>query len=406
MCTCTLGRPLGKTAAIVDATDITEFKQLGLVVPARTAFFQRRQCVSDPRVERVISTTKQLAPSNNELPDISDADRDSLHTFPIAILPIQTSVFRRARLVKNSHLDSVVEFFSNGGSGRGHIDVTGIANFLGLADTSNHPDISLLKTVASLPSFDVYSLRILLRSHKIPIPDNTALNLSPAKIQSLNAYMTSFTRPLVAEIFGDDTVGRNFGDILGMFRADSAVSVRARLTTMSEKLGIPIEAIPKFLEDYGDIFMSLSYYRQCLDQLLPQVQSFMDGMAAVRANHQLAQDRSLMGIVDMIEETLNGKLANITGKIESFERSTKDMWRDLSAERFKKIEALISRYHLSIGEALCALTVKMGAWTDQFPTSSGGVWRRAAFIRSDMRQGIEHIQKSEDDSPMLAALNR
>ena len=48
-------------------------------------------------------------------------------------------------------------------------------------------------------------------------------------------------------------------------------------------------AIPKFLEDYGDIFMSLSYYRQCLDQLLPQVQSFMDGVAMVRANRQFAK---------------------------------------------------------------------------------------------------------------------
>jgi len=351
------------------------------------------------------AAAKHAGPSAGNPTEITDEDRDSLHTFPIAILPMQTAVFRRARLVKNARLDSVVEFYSVAGGGRGQIDVTGIANFLGLTDTSNHPDIKLIKAVASLPSFDVYSLRILLRSHNIAIPNNTGLTLSPAKIQSLNAYMTSFTRPLVAEIFGHDTVGQNFGDILGMFRADSAVSVRAKLATMSQKLGIPIEAIPKFLEDYGDIFMSLSYYRQCLDQLLPQVQNFMDGLAAIRANHQLAQDRSLIGIVNMIEETINGKLASTTGKIESFERSTKDMWRDLSGERFKKIEALISRYHLSIGEALCALTVKMGAWTNQFPTSSGGVGRRAAFIMSDMRQGIEHINKSEDDSPMLAALN-
>ena len=350
-------------------------------------------------------TDKHPSPCNGGLADISDDDRDSLHTFPIAILPIQTPIFRRARLVKNSRLDSVVEMFSNGAGGRGQIDVTAIETFLGLADTSSHPDIKLIKTVGSLPSFDVYSLRILLRSHNIPIPDNTALTLSPAKIQSLNTYMTSFTRPLVAEIFGGDTVGQNFGEILGMFRADSAVSVRAKLATMSQKLGIPIEAIPKFLEDYGDIFMSLSYYRQCLDQMLPQVQNFMDGIAAVRANHQLAQDRFLMGTLDMIEETINGKLANTTGKIESFERSTKDMWRDLSGERFKKIETLISRYHLSIGEALCALSVKMAAWADQFPTASGGVGRRAAFIMSDMRQGIEHIQRKDDESPMLAALN-
>ena len=141
-------------------------------------------------------SVKLPTPCNSGPADISDDDRDSLHTFPIAILPIQTAVFRRARLVKNSRLESVVEMFSNGAGGRGQIDVTAIETFLGLADTSSNLDIKLIKTVASLPSFDVYSLRILLRSHNIPIPDNTALTLSPAKVQSLNAYMTSFTRPL------------------------------------------------------------------------------------------------------------------------------------------------------------------------------------------------------------------
>ena len=131
----------------------------------------------------------------------------------------------------------------------------------------------------------------------------------------------------------------------------------------------------------------------------------MDGLAMVRASHQLSQDKSLMNTVDAIEGTINGTLANITGKIESFERSTNDMWRDLSAERFKRIEALISGYHTSIGGALCALSVKMTAWTGQFPNSSGGVGRRAAFIMSDMRQGIEHIQVAEDDAPMLSVLN-
>ena len=112
-----------------------------------------------------------------------------------------------------------------------------------------------------------------------------------------------------------------------------------------------------------------------------------------------------MNTVDTIEETINGTLASITGKIESFERSTNDMWRDLSAERFKRIESLISGYHTSIGGALCAMSVKMAAWTGQFPNSTGGVGRRAAFIMSDMRQGIEHIQVAKDDAPMLSVLN-
>ena len=292
------------------------------------------------------------------------------------------------------------------GCGRGQIDVRGVAKFLALEQVPNHPDVELLQIVSALPSFDVYSLRILLRAKGVSIADSSALMLSPAKIASLSSYMASFTRPLVTEIFGHSTDGAQFKDIVGLFRAHNAEAVRERLAKMADRLGISVDSIPKFLEDYGDIFMSLSYYRQCLDQLLPQVQTFMDGMAMMRASHQLMQDRSLMGVIDTMESTVNGMLSNITGKIESFERSTNDMWRDLTADKFQKIEALVSRYHTSIGGALCAMSVKMAAWSNEFPNASGGVGRRAAFLMSDMIQGIEHLQAPTDDAPMLAALNR
>jgi hypothetical protein len=347
-------------------------------------------------------------PQNVDVPaaeEIPDEDRDSLHTLPISILPLKTRVFRRARMVKNSRLESAIEFFAGGGSGRGQIDVSSVDRYLGLEQTPPHPDVKLLRTVAGLPSFDVYSLRILLRAKGISIADSSALTLSPAKVESLSSYMAHFTRPLIGEIFGRDTTGTRFNDILGMFHGESAESVRERLQTMAGRLGITIDKIPKFLEDYADIFMSLSYYRQCLDQLLPQVQCFMDSIAMIRSNHQLAQDRGLMEVVNTLEAAVNGMLSNVTGKIESFERSTKDMWRDLTADKFQKIEALVSRYHTSIGGVLCATSVKMSAWTTQFPNASGGVGRRVAFIMSDMRQGLEHLKTSGDDAPMLAALN-
>jgi hypothetical protein len=346
----------------------------------------------------------QLTPSV-ETEELSDQDRDSLHTLPISILPVKTKIFRRARMVKNSRLESVIEFFSGVGCGRGQLDVREVAKFLALDQVPPHPDVTLLQTVAGLPSFDVYALRILLREKRIIIADSSALMLSASKVASLSNYMARFTRPLVAEVFGHDTEGAEFSSILGLFRGDNPEAVRDRLATMANRLGIPIKAIPKFLEDYGDIFMSLSYYRQCLDQLLPHVQSFKDGIAMVRSNRQLSQDMALVKVVDMIEATINVQLSSITGKIESFERSTNDMWRDLTADKFRKIEGMISHYHTSIGGALCALSVKMQAWTDQFPNSSGGVGRRAAFIMSDMRQGIERIQATQDDAPLLSVIN-
>ena len=344
-----------------------------------------------------------ITPSGTD--ELPDEDRDSLHTLPISILPVTTPIFRRARVVKNSRLESVIEFFSGVGCGRGQMDITGVSKFLALEQNAVHPDVKLLQTVSTLPSFDVYSLRILLRAKNIPVVDSSTLKLSASKMQELSSYMTSFTRPLMAEVFGADTKVSDFKDIVGMFRGENADAVRLRLETLANRLGIPIESIPRFLEDYADIFMSLSYYRNCLDHLLPQVQIFMDGIAMLRANQQMAHDRGLMDVVGKLESTINGKLSNITGKVESFERSTNDMWQELSAEKFRKIEALISQYHTSVGGALCAMSVKITAWTEQFPDNSGGVGRRAAFLMSDMRQGIEKLHVPKDDAPMLAALN-
>src|ERR1700761_8938188 len=116
------------------------------------------------------------APLESE--ELPDGDRDSLHTLPISILPVETQIFRRARMVKNSRLESVIEFFNGVGCGRGQLDVRGVAKFLALEQVPPHPDVKLLQTVSSLPSFDVYSLRILLRQNQIVIADSSALMLS------------------------------------------------------------------------------------------------------------------------------------------------------------------------------------------------------------------------------------
>ena len=67
---------------------------------------------------------------------------------------------------------------------------------------------------------------------------------------------------------------------------------------------------------------------------------------------------------------------------------------------------MISSYHTTIGGVLCSLSVKMEAWARLFPTlSSGGPGKRAEFIMSEMKQGMENIQEIEDSAPMLSGLS-
>jgi len=79
------------------------------------------------------------------------------------------------------------------------------------------------------------------------------------------------------------------------------------------------------------------------------------------------------------------------------------MWDNLTAERFREVERMITNYHTTIGGALCSLSVKMNTWDQLFPSEeSVGPTRLAEFIMSDMKQGIEKIQEIEKAASTFA----
>lgn len=337
---------------------------------------------------------------------IRDVDRDSLYILPLAMIPMQTPALRRARMIKNVRLDSVIELFDDAKSGSGQVDVEDLPQEFHWRDPMLQSDLMVLRKLALLPSFDVYSLRILLREHDIKVNDHESLRLSKSKNQELTSYMMAFTRPLIVNIYGDaDLTIQTFEDIVSLFRAPDVRKALDKLRMMAEKLEIKLEEIPKFLEDYGDIFLSLSYYRQCLDQIEPLVSGFLEWLAELRCGWQAKRDPNLLTACRMIQETMNATMLAITGRFESFDRSTMDLWEHVSADRFRKVETLIQSYHTTIGGTLCALTVKMETWSKTFGhKKAGGPAKRAEFIMTGMRQGMEKIQHIENAAPALAQL--
>jgi hypothetical protein len=338
---------------------------------------------------------------------ITDEDRDSLHILPLAMVELQTSSIRNTRLIKNAQLDTVIEMFEGRHTGSGQLDLNGLRREMNW-NNPTHPDVMLLHKLFQLPSFDVYSLRILFRANNIPIRSQSALTLSDAKKKELSSYMTKFTRPLIREIYQTEDVKLDtFDDILGVFRNPDIKKVQERLRIMSESLGIEISEIPNFLEDYGDTFLSLSYYRRCLDQIVPTMDSFLESLRQFKTNYQLANDQRLLQTCEYMETTINALLTTTTGRLENFEQSTSKLMSNVSAEGFRRIESLIKQYQVGIGAILCGLSVKMDAWARQFPNAqAGGLLRRAEFVMSSMRPGLNHIKQLEDSNPMLAGLGR
>ena len=333
----------------------------------------------------------------NELKPIEDTDMDSLFILPLSIIPLETPALRSSRLVKNGRLQSVIEVFRDQQTGSGQVDVEDLPQMLGWEEGRVHPDQTVLRRLALLPSYDVYSLRISLRAHKIPINNFDGLRLSEEKMGQLTEYMMTFTRPLLQMIYADDQVQiKTYDDLMRLFRDPDVARARERLDRLAKQLRVPIMEVPRFLEDYGDTFMSLSYYRHCLDRLEPYFTACLDAIAPIRKHFQLMQDANLMRTCTQIEDAINSVSASISGRLEVFEKRTKQMWTKITQEEFQAVKQMIERYHVVMGGALCGLTVKMNAFARNFPhPNAGGPVKRADFMATEMTQGIDLIRSIE-----------
>lgn len=343
--------------------------------------------------------------SDEELLD--ETDMDSLHILPLSVLPIQTAALKRARMIKNIQLRSVVEVFNEDKAGSGQLEIEQLDREYGWPPEQEHPDRTLLRKMATLSSYDVFSLRVALREQGIPVAGNKGLELSPDKKTQLTAYMKTFTQPLIKEIYGDEVAGgADSDDLIALFRDPDVSKARERLELMARKLEIEVDGVPRFLEDYGDIFLSFSYYRQCLDQIAPLVTDLINSLDIVRSNWQMKHEARLMETCASIENDINEALANITGRFENFDKSSQDMWENLSAKRFHRVEQLIRSYHTTIGGVLCALTIKLRAWKRIFPDQNLiPPVKLAEFIMSDLQQGLSKVQKIEASAPMLSDMD-
>lgn len=336
--------------------------------------------------------------------ELSDVDRDSLHILPLSILPIQTPGLKRARMIKNQELDGVIEMFSTNDAGSGQIEVKDLPQEFSWPTAHSHPDMKMLMKLRPLPSYDVYSLRISLRNLKIDVERQDALKLSQSMNKKLTTYMSNFTRPLLVQIYGKSEMGiQNFNDVLMLFRDPNPRNALDKLTIMAEKLGIGVADVPDFIEQYGDIFLSLAYYRKCLKDIWPMAEDFLVTLQEIRKNNMHNNYPGLAKAIVAIEDTVNFLSTSIDERLGAFDTASRNMWDNLSAAHFQKVRRMIESHHAYIGGALCALTVKMNGWYRKFPTARHGSFpARCEFLVSDMKQGIGRIREQLKKAAMGA----
>jgi hypothetical protein len=330
-----------------------------------------------------------------------DKDMDSLHILPLGIIPFELQGLRRAKLIKNAHLETVVEMFKDDRTGSGQVRVEEAAKLFGIPDKELHPDIIKLKRLAKLNSFDVYTLRVELRNAGVEVNDHAQLRLSKSKKDELSGYMRDFTRPLISQVYADTDTGINDVDqIIDMFKNPDRGQAMENLKKLATTLDVALPEIPQFLEDYGDIFLSLAYFKNCLDDIAPSIVDFIEAMEELRGNFQLKHNRNLMDTSELIENTLNNVKVSVTERFESFQQHSNEMWSDINAESFSRVKGVISSHHSTIGGVLCGLMVKMSSWDEI--GRRGGPQYRADFLMSEMRHGIEKIAEVEASAPKVS----
>ena len=161
------------------------------------------------------SNNTALKQSDAGSPQIRDSDRDSLSILPLSIIPLETPGLRRARMVKNSHLESVLELFNYEGSGSGQVKIEALGQVFSSITSS---DSASLRMLSKLNSYDVYSLRITLRQLGIAIDDSSVLKLSQSKQRELDDYMKDFTQQLIFHVYGSGNDMHTYANAIELFK--------------------------------------------------------------------------------------------------------------------------------------------------------------------------------------------
>lgn len=322
------------------------------------------------------------------------SDQDSIDTLPLSMIPLTSTTLKSARLVKNSRLETQVELMNDPITGSLQIRPEDIAQQF----PGSKEDHKIINSLSQLNSYDVYSLRTSLKKLGIEVENSTVLELSESMKDRLDHYAVEFTRPLLRNIFGNGQESDQ-QSLLKLFRDPDRTLVAQRLKTLAEKTGMPVEDLPKFLEGYNDIFLSVAYYRHSFESAVPDINRFWLWLGDLKSKREVATSPRTMASCKRVEESLRFLSTSIRERLGSFKNSFEVFWDDMNRDSFEKLRKEIEDNHVGMGGVLCGLVVKMRLWSQEFPDNAiGGPATRAGFLLSEMEPGLEHLKEMENEA--------
>jgi hypothetical protein len=87
-----------------------------------------------------------------------------------------------------------------------------------------------------------------------------------------------------------DSNADNISQLVQKYKSPDKQDTLDNLKLMADRLGVAIHEVPDFLEEYADIYLSVSYGKYCLNQLIPQIIAFEESMEKLKENLELSND--------------------------------------------------------------------------------------------------------------------
>ena len=331
---------------------------------------------------------------------IDREDRDSINTFACAALPVRNRGLFRLRLIKNVRLETRIELFRGSGTGSGQFGIDELPNYVNRDEDLIKHDIPLLKEAAKLPAFDCYSLRRAVRSSGIDVETSDVLSLSDEKKRELAGHMRNLTRPLVRHVFGgagmDITDPSSLRDIMQM--ADKATA-REKLELLSEVLETDLDNLPELLEDYGDAFLSLGYYRSYLNLIVPRVKELHGWIDEAIQRGSFRKGDPAIKRMKQVSAAIDHIVKSVVERFREFDRRAVFNWETLTLEDFRTARQQILEHQETLAEVLCGITVKVFEWRSRFAKPNVGIQQRVDFVMSDLQPGLDHLLQVESSAP-------
>src|SRR3546814_14838318 len=99
-----------------------------------------------------------------------------------------------------------------------------------------------------------------------------------------------------------------------------------RIKAISDALQLSVDQIPGFLEDYGDIFLSLSYFKRYLDKIRPDFAAMKTWMHAGIADSHLRHNKHAVRACETVNVNVEAAIRFVLGRFQAIAERRRELW--------------------------------------------------------------------------------